>query len=91
MGILAKSNIISELNRGLLCERTASRGLTISYHPGILIPKFCRQVLVNWTGGGGLGGCSLEDAAYDCDRDLRRIWEYELHFIEFLSSPPVLC
>jgi len=59
MGILAKSNIISELKRGLLCERTASRGLTISYHPGILIPKFCRQVLVNRTGVEG-----LEDAAW---------------------------
>jgi hypothetical protein len=70
----------------LLCERTASRGLTISYHPDILIPKFCKQVLVT---GEGLEG--LKEGAYDCDRNLRRIWEYELHFIEFLSSPPVLC
>jgi hypothetical protein len=86
MKILAKFNIISELTGGLLCKRTESRGLTISYHPAILIPKFCTQALVN---GEGLAG--LKEGAYDCDRNLRRIWEYELHFIEFLSSPPVFC
>ncbi len=33
-----------------MCKRTVSRGLTISYHPGIDMPRFCTASLVELFG-----------------------------------------
>jgi hypothetical protein len=76
----------------VVCKRTASRGLTISYQPGIVIPMF--YVLLVYFGKiSGVEGDKGREGrgTYNGDRNRGRIGEDKLYFFKLLTAAPVLC
>ncbi len=68
--------------------QTSSRRLTISYHPGMLMPPFCppRHVSVVLVSPSRPGPCRT----YHGDGDVRRVWKHELDVLKLAPSAPRL-
>jgi hypothetical protein len=64
--------------------RTVSRALTMSYHPGMLMPKFC--IPISYRSNSSMRIWE----SYHCDRYCRCIREYELDFLKFPPPSPIL-
>jgi hypothetical protein len=63
--------------------RTVSRALTMSYHPGMFMPKFCRPISYR-------SGSMRTWGSYHCDRYCWCIGEYELDILKLPPPSPIL-